>query len=94
MCDCGTCDACVLALFDNPSYDPEAPEIYEMESDGTYGKSYTVTFAKGEPPTCTCTAYAIGRNRAKSNKPVKTHGPQNAWCKHIDRAWELREVKA
>ncbi len=61
--------------------------VFEMESDSDASKVYKVNMAP--PPTCTCIAFAIGRNRAKSNKPVKTFGPQQAWCKHIQRVYDI-----
>lgn len=57
---------------------------YEVMSD-TSTKVYIVTLFNG-PPTCTCMAFAMGKNRAVSTKPGAK--PGKAWCKHIDRLFE------
>lgn len=57
-----------------------------VPSDSKPSKKYTVTAFKGEPPTCTCVAFAIGRNRGKSNK--RGAKPGRAWCKHIEYVYD------
>lgn len=61
-----------------------AKNSYMVESDSST-KKYKVTLFNG-PPTCTCPAYAIGKNRAISTKPGAK--PGKAWCKHIDRLFQ------
>lgn len=52
---------------------------------------YTVSKKDGFP-TCTCTSFAINRNRAVSMrtdiKPPGPNTPHIKWCKHIDAVWE------
>lgn len=55
---------------------------YQVPSDSQARKFYTVTAFGGVPPTCTCVAFAIGRNRTKSTKSSSKQG--EAWCKHIE----------
>jgi hypothetical protein len=62
-----------------------ARNSYPVMSD-TSTKTYTVTLFNG-PPTCTCMAYAMGKNRAVSTKPGAK--PGKAWCKHIDRMYGI-----
>jgi hypothetical protein len=60
----------------------EADEI-TVRSKSSANKTYTVSF-KEAMPTCTCIAYAIGRNRSVSNKPNRKPWGQNPWCKHVE----------
>lgn len=56
-----------------------------IPSASSASKTYTVSF-KELIPTCTCVAYAIGRNRSKSNKPRTGKSNTLAHCKHVEWA--------
>lgn len=62
-----------------------------LEVFGTAKKPYIVSFIDPTQPTCTCTAFAIGRNRMKARmegrKVATNTSIQTAWCKHIDRLY-------
>lgn len=68
-------------------------------------REYIVSFSEGIP-TCGyrdepgrrlkqgCTAFAIGKNRASAKLDGKrvAAGPDQAWCKHIDEAYDRELV--
>lgn len=62
-----------------------------IEVRGSGKKPYIVSFTDPTQPTCTCTAFAIGRNRMKARmegRPVQENSSvQTAWCKHIDQLY-------
>jgi hypothetical protein len=54
-------------------------KLYEVESESTADITYIVNTG-AEVPTCTCTAFAIKRNKEK-----KLYGnPVGGWCKHLE----------
>lgn len=59
--------------------------LYEAESDSSAGKLYMVDLRgkgiDGDPHTCTCTRYAINKNRAGGD------GYQGETCKHLREAY-------
>jgi hypothetical protein len=55
----------------------------ELEIWGSGSKPYIVRMVGKEGlPSCTCTAYAINRNRSVSIKPGVIDAI--AWCKHLE----------
>lgn len=52
---------------------------------GSSAKPYTVS-RKGGTATCTCIAFAIGKNRMKSDRLDVRQGI--AWCKHIEAQFD------
>lgn len=54
--------------------------LFEVPSDSDASRTYIVNLT-GDHPQCTCTAWAVGRNRAKAK------GVLPAPCKHVRFVW-------
>lgn len=66
---------------------PQQTEFQVLSSGGK--KHYTVTAFDGKPPRCTCTGYAISKNKMIKQLEMQGKGDEIVgWCSHIGKIIE------